>query len=180
MTFLEIGVNEGGSLEMWQRYFGPLARIVGIDINPECRKLNGTPGMHVRIGDQSDTKFLQEIVDEFGVPDIVLDDGSHKMSDVFNSFSYLYPKLLKNGVYMVEDMHACYYPKYEGSQDDPSTFINRSKRYVDQLNAHPAYGTGVKRDPLLQGTFGINFYDGAIVYEKGELYRNQYLTMSKK
>ena len=75
LTFLEIGVDKGGSLRMWQRYFGPFARIIGIDINPECNSLNGTPGIHIRIGDQSDEKFLQEVIDEFGVPDMILDDG---------------------------------------------------------------------------------------------------------
>jgi hypothetical protein len=32
LTFLEIGVARGGSLGMWQRFFGTLARVVGIDI----------------------------------------------------------------------------------------------------------------------------------------------------
>ena len=37
VTFLEIGVSKGGSLQMWQRSYGPLARIDGIDIDPSCR-----------------------------------------------------------------------------------------------------------------------------------------------
>ena len=28
LTFLEIGVSRGGSLQMWQRYFGPMAKII--------------------------------------------------------------------------------------------------------------------------------------------------------
>jgi hypothetical protein len=32
VVFIEIGVGEGGSLQMWKRYLGPFARIVGIDI----------------------------------------------------------------------------------------------------------------------------------------------------
>ena len=58
MTFLEIGVSEGGSLQMWQRYFGPYARIVGIDIDPvrveEARdnlRRAGVEGVEFRQGD---------------------------------------------------------------------------------------------------------------------------------
>ena len=39
LTFLEIGVAKGGSLQMWKRYFGPMATIVGIDINPHCKEV---------------------------------------------------------------------------------------------------------------------------------------------
>jgi hypothetical protein len=35
---LEIGVQLGGSVEMWRYYFGPAARIFGIDINPEAKQ----------------------------------------------------------------------------------------------------------------------------------------------
>ncbi|HMH33204.1 MAG TPA: hypothetical protein VK543_09260, partial [Puia sp.] len=38
INILEIGVLHGGSLQMWKEYFGPKAKIYGIDINPECKK----------------------------------------------------------------------------------------------------------------------------------------------
>lgn len=31
MTILEIGVYQGGSLQMWKNYFGPQAEIYGVD-----------------------------------------------------------------------------------------------------------------------------------------------------
>ena len=37
ITFIEIGVLNGGSLFMWRDYFGPHARIIGIDLNPEIK-----------------------------------------------------------------------------------------------------------------------------------------------
>ena len=48
---------------MWQKYFGPLSKIVAIDITPSCSN-HEIPGTVIRIGDQSDEKFLQELVDE--------------------------------------------------------------------------------------------------------------------
>jgi len=53
LTFIEIGVSGGGSLQMWRRYFGPYARIVGIDIDPNCQQ-HEEDGIFIRIGDQSD------------------------------------------------------------------------------------------------------------------------------
>ena len=35
---MEIGVFNGGSLKIWKNYFGPDSRIIGIDINPECKR----------------------------------------------------------------------------------------------------------------------------------------------
>ena len=47
----EIGVSEGGSLQLWKKYFGPNATIVGIDIEPACATME-EPQISVRIGDQ--------------------------------------------------------------------------------------------------------------------------------
>jgi hypothetical protein len=101
LVFWEIGVQSGGSLQMWQRFFGPYAIIIGIDIDPECAK-HSEENIIVRIGNQSDKAFLQSVVDDFGPPDIILDDGSHIMSDILETFMYMYPLLSKNGLYMVE------------------------------------------------------------------------------
>lgn len=37
-VMVEIGVFKGGSLDMWSSYFGEGAKIIGIDINPDCAK----------------------------------------------------------------------------------------------------------------------------------------------
>ncbi len=165
VTMIEIGVFHGGSLQMWQRYFGPLATIVGIDINPECKR-HEEPGIHVRIGDQSDPAFLQSVLDEFGAPDIVLDDGSHRMEHVRESFLFLYPKVTKNGVYMVEDLHTAYWEEYAGGLERPDTFINLSKRFIDNLNADHSRGARTP-DFMTRHTFGMSFYDSVVVFERG-------------
>ena len=119
---------------MWQRFFGPMATIVGIDINPDCSK-HQDDNIHVRIGDQSDHQFLEMIIQEFGMPDIVLDDGSHRKDHISSTFEYLYPKLSKNGLYIVEDLHTAYWEEYGGGLQNSDTFINISKGFIDRLNA---------------------------------------------
>ena len=76
IVFWKIGVAGGGSLQMWQRYFGPFATIVGIDINPKCKQYEENE-IKVCIGDQKDKGFLQSVIAQYGIPDVVLDDGSH-------------------------------------------------------------------------------------------------------
>ncbi len=93
---------------MWKRYFGPHAAIVGIDINPECKEFEEDQ-IAIRIGSQSDLSFLEDVLAEFGVPDVVLDDGSHRMSDVVETFRFLYPRTADDGVYVVEDLHTAYW-----------------------------------------------------------------------
>jgi methyltransferase family protein len=167
VTFIEIGVLKGGSLQMWQRVLGPLATIIGIDIDPACKVFEEN-GIHVRVGDQSDPNFVLSVLEEFGAPDIVLDDGSHVMKDVKKTFEVLYPKLSKNGVYMVEDMHTAYWHEYGGGLESADSFINISKHFVDQLNADHTRGA-LEPDFMTRHTFGISFYDSVIVIERGTI-----------
>ena len=169
ITFMEIGVSRGGSLQMWRRFFGPFAKIVGIDIEKKC-KAHESPGIFVRIGDQSDHVFLQSIIDEFGVPDIILDDGSHRMEHIASSFDFFYPKMHKNAIYMVEDLHTAYWEEYGGGLDKPDTFINFAKECVDKLNANHTKGK-VKPNVITKETLGISFYDSIICFEKGDVWR---------
>jgi hypothetical protein len=178
MTFLEIGVAKGGSLAMWQRYFGPLARIVGVDIDPRTRA-HEAPGISIRIGDQSDPIFLQSVIDEFGVPDVVLDDGSHEMAHLKATFEFLYPKLPKNGVYMAEDLHTAYWPKFGGGIDRQDSFINIAKALVDKLNADHSQGA-VEPDAFTRETYCMAFYDSIVVFEKGHVWRKEALAVGGK
>ena len=167
VTIIEIGVSKGGSLQMWERYLGPMATVIGVDIDPACKK-HEEGNIHVRIGDQSNKEFLKDIVDEFDVPDIVIDDGSHVMKDVLATFDYLYPTLSKNGVYLVEDMHTAYWSEYGGGTNDDDNFIHFSKKLIDGLNAHHSRGMRTP-DIITNHTFGIYFFDSVVLFERGTI-----------
>ena len=79
-------------MKLWRKYFGKQAVIYGIDINPECANLNFTTE-NIRIGDQSDQKFLLKVAKEMKSIDIIIDDGSHRMDHIRKSLSILFPKL---------------------------------------------------------------------------------------
>jgi len=164
VIFIEIGCGVGGSLQMWKRFFGPRARIIGIDINPACRAFSEDK-IEVCIGDQSDPEFLDRIVQEYGPPDGVLDDGSHMMAHIHASFATLYPKVSRNGVYLVEDLHAAYWEEYEGGLGRPGSFIETCKGLIDELNADHARGA-LDPTPFTHSTMSIHFYDRIVVFEK--------------
>lgn len=165
LLILEIGVSGGGSLQMWQRYFGPLSTIIGIDIDAECIN-HQSDGIHVRIGDQSDHSFLLSIINEFGIPDIIIDDGSHRMDHIISSFEFLYPKISKNGIYLIEDLHTSYWAEFGGGVNNINSFINISKSFIDQLNARHSRGDIIPNF-ITDHTFGISFFDSMIVFERG-------------
>jgi len=171
LIFLEIGVFQGGSGSIWSKFFGPMATIIGIDINPDCRRFE-TPFYKIRIGDQSDPRFLQHVIGEFGIPDIVLDDGSHKQDHILASFEFLYPKMHKNSIYMVEDLHTAYWPDYNGGKDNPNTFINKTKGYIDQLHV---MHHDIPHDPIMNNTFAIHVYDSITVFEKGAAFKKDHV-----
>lgn len=171
VTMIEIGCGNGGSAQMWKRYFGPNARIFSLDIRESCKKY-AEDQIEVMIGDQSDADFLSRVIEKTGTPDIVLDDGSHVMSHITASFNFLYPKVAKDGVYAVEDLHTAYWPKFEGGLRKEGSFIEYAKNLIDELNA--IHTNGEITDTVFhQFTQSIHFYDSMIFFEKGRHTKKQ-------
>lgn len=160
---LEIGVMGGGSLQMWSEYFGPGAQIIGLDIDPACAQHRGK-GIDVLIGDQKSPELAEDIRNRYGELSIVIDDGSHVMGDVIASFDLYYKAVTANGVYMVEDMHTAYWPKFDGGLLKKDTFIELSKSLIDRLNA--VHIPELPVDEFTRSTDSISFYDSVVVFEK--------------
>src|SRR5215204_3987702 len=70
---VEIGVSHGGSLQMWKRYFGRGARIIGVDVDERCRAL-AEEQIEIVIGDQADRRFHAELRSRYPHVDILIDD----------------------------------------------------------------------------------------------------------
>jgi hypothetical protein len=168
LRFLEIGVSKGGSLQMWRRYFGPQAHICGIDIEPACARFDGQAGM-VRIGSQDDPAFLSSVVEELGGIDVVLDDGSHHMAHIRASLEVLFPRLAEGGVYMIEDLHCAYWPRYGGGPRQSANFFNIVRALIDDM--HRWYHQTPVRVPELDGFLsGVHVHDSIVVLEKHRVY----------
>jgi cephalosporin hydroxylase len=165
VLFMEIGVSKGGSMNLWKQYLGPHAQIVGIDIDPTC-KAHESDQIAIRIGSQSDTDFLSSVLEEFGTPNIVLDDGSHVMDDIATTFRFIYPRMATDGVYFVEDLHTAYWDEYGGGLKRPGSFIENTKGLIDELNADWSRG---ELDPtdFTRSTLSMHFYDSCVAFERG-------------
>ena len=131
ITFVEIGVLDGGSLEIWKKYFGPKARIIGIDNNPNCKQFEND-NFEIYIGSQSDDTFWTEFYKKIGNVDIILDDGGHSNDQQIISLIQSIKYINDGGLYVVEDVHTSYQKQY--GNPCKYSFINFTKKIIDDVN----------------------------------------------
>jgi hypothetical protein len=166
VVILEIGVSQGGSLQMWKNYFGDKAKIFGIDIDPRCKSLE-EENITIFIGSQSDKKFLKEVKKQIPPIDILIDDGGHTMKQQIISYEELFDAIKADGVYLCEDLHTSYSSCYGGGYKRRSTFIEYSKNFIDYLNAyHSRQKRALPVNSFTQSVDSIHYYDSVIVIEK--------------
>jgi len=128
-TFLEIGIYHGGSMEMWLDYF-PNADIIGVDVIDQYTSTN--PRIKVEIGDATHPNFIEYLVQKYGSFDIVLDDGSHRASDMRKAFNLLYQHT--KYIYCIEDLLTQYKNNPWGNFLDDVTMMSTLFDLVDKNN----------------------------------------------
>lgn len=165
IILLEIGVSQGGSLQMWKNYFGDRAKIYGIDIDPRCKGLE-EKNIKIFIGSQSDRKFLRNVKNSIPQIDILIDDGGHTMRQQIVSYEELFEHIKEDGVYLCEDLHTSYWLNWGGGYKRRNTFIEYSKRFIDYLNAYHSTQNTLKVNSFTKSVDSIHYYDSVIVIEK--------------
>lgn len=173
VRILEIGVFDGGSLDLWRMYFGEQAVIFGLDINPDVQRFAGG-NTHIVICDQEDRDALEARFKDEPPFDIILDDGGHMPNQQIRSFEALFPLLHPNGVYIVEDVQTSYWKSFHGGLRLANTFIEFSKYVLDYVNVdhfrsedtYPLYPP--LKESLCKQLTGVHFYDGMVAFVKGD------------
>ncbi len=165
VKILEIGVSQGGSLQMWKAYFGAQAKIYGVDVNPKCKELE-EENVEIFIGSQSDRSFLRDLTEKIGTVDLLIDDGGHTMKQQIVTFEELYELVSDDGIYVCEDVHTSYWPEFGGGHKNPKSFIEYSKNLIDQINAFHSREKGFEADDFTRTTDSIHFYDSVVIIEK--------------
>lgn len=103
LNLLEIGVDNGFSLKMWEEYFKN-SNILGLDVDDKSY-LN-TDRIFCKKLDQSNQQDLDNFVLNCSTKfDIIIDDGSHHMLDQQITFGSLFPLLNSGGIFIIEDLH---------------------------------------------------------------------------
>jgi hypothetical protein len=163
---MEVGVFHGGSLQMWKEYFGPRASIYGVDMDPRCREYE-EERVKIFTGDQADRGFLRSLAAAVPRLDVLIDDGGHRMDQQIATFEELFPHVADNGVYLCEDVHTSYLAKFGGGLRHEGTFVEYSKRLIDQLHAwFTAEPERFQVDDFTLSAQSIHFYTGVVVIEK--------------
>lgn len=174
---IEVGVQGGGSLEMWETYLGSsrASKITGIDIDPDVKIRLGDK-FDIVIGDQGDPLFWDHFISnnmKQNEIDIVIDDGGHHPHQQIVTFEKLFPLVSEIGVYICEDIHTAYWPDYSGGLKRPGTFMEYAKTLSDLLNKEHIPEAYVKANfndstlNLIKDLNSIHFYDSMVVFEKG-------------
>ncbi len=149
---------------MWKNYLGKDAKIIGIDIDPRCKQFEEEQ-ITIEIGSQDDPNFWQAFREKYPRVDVLLDDGGHTMNQQIVTFQQMFPHIREGGVYFCEDCHTSYWQEYNGGVRRPGTYIEFTKKLIDELNAFQTRGSLAPSYNTMQ-MGGIHFYDSIVVIEK--------------
>jgi len=130
IKILEIGVLNGGSLEIWKKYLPQGSVIHGLDINEKCQLLKFSEGIFFHLGNATDCAFMEKTFGDIKF-DVIIDDGSHICKNVIQTFKYLFPKMKNGGCYIVEDMHTSYWKEFGGGLYNRKSSIEYFKKLID-------------------------------------------------
>jgi hypothetical protein len=154
---MEIGIHSGGSLDMWDGYFGDQCHVYGVDIDPSCTRYERN-NVTVLIGDQQDRSFWSRVKTQVPGLDIVIDDGGHEPEQQMVTLEELLPHVRPGGVYVCEDVHGV-----------RNRFTVFAAGLVAQLNArqrNPGDTLGANPTAFQGAVHSIHFYPYVVVIEK--------------
>lgn len=161
ITFVEVGILDGGSLFMWRSYFGSQARIIGVEFNPAAKRWE-QDDFEIHIGSQSDPLFWQSFFKQLGDVDIVLDDGGHTYEQQIVTAHECIPHIKNGGLLIVEDTHTSYFKSF--GYPTKYSFIEWTKALIDNINSRfPA--ANVSNLPYKNSVFSISIFESIVSFK---------------
>jgi hypothetical protein len=169
INFVEVGIQGGGSMEMWKKYFGDKAKIIGVDIDPAVYERQ-TPGTDIAIGNQEDISWWNRILPKIGPIHAFVDDGGHHMKQQINTLIAVWPKIVSGGVYICEDTHTSYWTEWGNGVNKEWTMIEFVKKILDMVNfVHwDQYPEELGILSKFQDVGTVCFYNSMVVITKGQ------------
>lgn len=171
ITFVEVGISGGGSLEVWRRFLGSRARVIGIDLNPALKDVLERDGYEIFIGDQADPAFWKTFYAKVGNVDVLLDDGGHTNAQTWGTLVSSIDHINDGGLLVVEDTHASYMREF----GNPSrrSLVSRIFGCVDEINYRSSVIPSrdryawrrldlVEKEVVARNVYSIRFYQSLI------------------
>ena len=122
INILEIGSFAGASAAAFVKYFQN-ANIFCFDVNISNFKYT-SKNIHVYGIDIKNKKKVNKTLieifnkNDFKKFDLIIDDGSHQLSDILHSLNFFFKYLKKEGTFIIEDYKHPNYYKYNYDIDD--------------------------------------------------------------
>lgn len=104
-SFPYAGIKPGCSLDAWRKRY-PASFIVGADIDPESVNEVSEIAYLVDQTDSSSLDALSRNLKEYGLFDLIVDDGFHDPHANIQTLIQMLPHLSNDGSYIIEDVHA--------------------------------------------------------------------------
>lgn len=123
LRILELGIDGGGSLQLWEQYFPNASLILGVDIDLGLCRVEQNQKIRLIEGDLSKLETYDNIK-MYGGFDLIIDDGSHQADDIIIAFGNLFPILKEDGYYSIENLY------YTGTGDHNNSNL---KNYMINL-----------------------------------------------
>lgn len=138
VRMLEIGVDHGGSLAMWKKYFEKYD-IVGFDLHPN--PIEGMPYTEDLLNDKNiklrfgRSSTERDAAVEFADSsfDIIIDDGSHDPDIQIETFRVWFSKLNKGGIFFIEDILGNQYVRVKNAVEYHLKTLNVKYELEDYL-----------------------------------------------
>lgn len=171
ISLLEIGVQNGGSLEIWSKFLPAGSKVVGLDINLEVAKLDFVgDNITVHAIDATNEQDVDSALGQSSF-DVIIDDGSHRSADIIAAMEIFMPRLKPGGTYVIEDLHASYMASFGGGYALPTSAVSYLKNVVDALHCDyidMGIFTPADRERLINfqtQVASITFYDSVAVIQ---------------
>lgn len=107
ISIMEIGVLNGESINLWNKYFKNSTEIYGVDINITNQAIiTVNPHEHIKLvqGDAYSEEFVKIQLNDWY--HYIIDDGPHTLQSQLSFIQLYYPKLKKGGKLIIEDIQS--------------------------------------------------------------------------
>ena len=148
---------------MWRNYFGEGCKVVGVDINPDCKQ-HEEHGIEIFIGNQEDESFWDKLSEKVLKVDVIIDDGGHEHEQQIVTIEKMLEKLTPGGVYICEDII--------GENNYFAPYLFGMVNNLNSLGVESSF-PGSQLIPFQKQIKSVHFYPFVAVVEKNDAPVNQ-------